>query len=180
MRRKIFFFLAVLALVLYSATPLLAEASLGGFGVAGAFSSNPDDWHSIVVDLESSALVRIYGKVVSDILPTDIYVGVSENMSSVKTWLGDSEGNYLKTGKDDAYLVIEGQAADAERAMDISVDFVCYKAGEQQILQPIGVPVRGRTQSQDESSAGCDAGFGGAFFAAAAILSIIRSYMRKT
>lgn len=170
MRRLLFFsiFIAVIAIM----------ASTQSAWADGAFSTDHDDWHSIVVDLESSALVRIYGKIVSDILPTDIYIGVSEYMSSVVTWLGDSEGNEPKPETDDIYLVIEGQAPSAELASEISVDYVCYKMGDTRMIQSIGVPVLGRASAQpQEDNGGCSAGFSGALLFCGVILSAIH---RKT
>jgi hypothetical protein len=149
--------------------------------VPDAFSADARDWHAVVVDLESSALVRVYGRIVNDAYPTDLAVGMSGHISSVSAWIGDSGGSqigaarhngYLEGG--DRYLVIEGKAASADTAGDATVRFVSYKIDGFPKIQFMDIPVHAKSAAaaQTDDSGGCNVGAG--FVTAGAVFVLCR------
>ncbi len=133
-----------------------------------AFSADAHDWHTVVIDLGSSMLVRIYGRIVTEALPTDVIAGVSEQLSHVSAWIGDSGGNRVVAaqsggpGEDDRYLVIEGKAASADTTGEISVHFISYKVDGLSKVQFVDIPVRTKSAeaAASEETGGCDLGAG--------------------
>ncbi|MDL2264289.1 hypothetical protein LJC31_06510 [Synergistaceae bacterium OttesenSCG-928-I11] len=139
--------------------------------VPDAFSTSAHDWHTVVVDLGSNALVRIYGRILTEAFPTDVTVGVSEHLSSVSAWIGDSGGNRIRAAQSetdaaqsgDRYLVIEGKAASADVAEATSVHFISYKIDGQSKIQFVDIPVQARAASAaaaTDDAGGCSTGLG--------------------
>jgi hypothetical protein len=184
MRRGVFLFFAGLMALLcfFEAAPAIANdeeyfssVALAEGDVPDAFSADARDWHAVVVDLESSALVRVYGRIADGAYPTDVAVGVSEQVSSVSAWIGDSGGGRIGAAQrsegGDRYLVIEGKAASADVAGDAIVHFISYKIDGLPKIQFVGIPVRTRpaTATQTDNSGGCGTGAG--FAAAGAVFA---------
>jgi hypothetical protein len=186
MRRGVFLFFAGLMALLcfFEAAPAIASGeeyfsseTRTEDDLPDAFSADAHDWHAVVVDLESSALVRVYGRIAEGAYPTDVTVGVSEQVSSVSAWIGDSGGGRIGAAQrsegGDRYLVIEGKAADADVAGDATVRFVSYKIDGFPKIQFVGIPVRTRSAAaQTDDSGGCNASAG--FVAAATVFALCR------
>jgi hypothetical protein len=186
MRRGVFLFFAGLMALLcfFEAAPAIASGeeyfsseARTEDDVPDAFSADARDWHAVVVDLESSALVRVYGRIAEGAYPTDVTVGVSEQVSSVSAWIGDSGGGRIgaapRSGGGDRYLVIEGKTAGADIAGDATVHFVSYKIDRFSKIQFVSIPVHVRpAAAQTDDSGGCNAGAG--FVAVAAVFALCR------
>jgi hypothetical protein len=186
MRRGVFLFFAGLMALFcfFEAAPAIAsgeeyfspEARADG-GLPDAFSADAHDWYAVVVDLESSALVRVYGRIADGAYPTDVAVGVSDQISSVSAWIGDSGGGRIGAAQrsegGDRYLVIEGKAASADVAGDATVHFVSYKIDGLPKIQFVSIPIRTRSAAaQTDDSGGCSSSAGIA--AAGAVFALCR------
>ncbi len=170
MKRVVFSVFAALALsfcLLHVASASTPDAPVV-YDILDAFSSDERDWHTVIIDLGSSTLVRIYGTIVTEAFPTDVAVGVSEQLSHVSAWIGDSGGNQVVAAQagnhaeGDRYLVIEGKAASADIAGEISVHFISYKVDGLSKVQFVDIPVltKSAETASREGAGGCDAGPG--------------------
>ena len=157
--------------------------------VSDAFSASARDWHTVIVDLESNALVRIYGRILTEAFPTDVTVGVSEHLSSISAWIGDSGGNRIRAAQSetdaakggDRYLVIEGKAASADVAEATSVHFISYKIDGQPRIQFVNIPVQTKAASATttDDAGGCSTGLGFSGAGAALCLFALERRLRR-
>jgi hypothetical protein len=134
-----------------------------------AVSGGAEDWISVIVRQDSvqRVLIRLYGKIGTDVAPTDVFADVT-GIEAARVWIGDSNGNPDPEGAPaGSYVIIEGTAPSEATAKEARVNRVWYNFGGVLLTQdfsdspivvgdmPSGDPAWGR------SSGGCDSGFGG-------------------
>lgn len=153
-----------------------------------AFSENPGTWHYVLAGDTASkqVLVRIYGRVVSNSIPTNISVGVDGlsgkigGSEPVSAWLGDSHNNkyedvevvttesYSSRGlTGDRFVIIEGWAP-SEEAANASVRHISYTLDGVPRTQDfrsnpirVGDMQNGPPTLASTGGGGCNAGVGG-------------------
>ncbi|MDR3331214.1 MAG: lectin like domain-containing protein [Synergistaceae bacterium] len=126
---------------------------------------NSDNWYAVIVDLGTSARVRVYSRIISDIIPSDIYVH-TEGLSSTQWWIGDLEGTEVSANSTEdrpKYLVIEGGATNLKSARESSIGMISYKMGGiyRRQFSDMSIPIEtlpGETNST-EGGGGCDLGW---------------------
>lgn len=134
-----------------------------------AFSADAGDWHTVTIDLGSSVLVRIYGKILSGEAPGDVSVALGENLHFVNAWIGDSKGNSVAPDSDEKYLVIEGTAASMGDAAATVIYGISYSADGRRLTQfenePLELVSAASASEQDSAGGGggCASGAEGFF-----------------
>jgi hypothetical protein len=144
-------------------------SATGGTQAPIVFSSESDDWIAVIVRQDSvqSVLVRLYGRIIAEFVPSDVFADVS-GIDGARVWIGDSNGNPLKRGvSGEAYVIIEGAAPSEAAAKEATINWIGCDSGDLSLIQdfsdnPIlvadmasGEPIGGK------SAGGCDASFGG-------------------
>jgi hypothetical protein len=129
-----------------------------------AFSEDPDDWSSLIIDLGNLVHVRIYGKVTSGATPVPIGVD-TEGLRDVKAVIGDSRGYPVESRSQGEaggrYLIIEGTAASEEDALAAVVKSVAYSLDGLEASQFTGSPIRVDSMARLDSSLPENASGGG-------------------
>ena len=158
-----------------------APAVAGEFTEGTAFPPEQSGWHSVTVDLGSSVLVRIYGKILTETTPTDITVTMGETLSFVNAWIGDSKGNPVQADALERYLVIEGTAANLTEANDTAIQALLYTLNGVRYAQFAKTPMRlaAASSSDNDSAGGCEAGFGLASLAFALAIASVGALKRR-
>ncbi|MDR1483128.1 MAG: lectin like domain-containing protein [Synergistaceae bacterium] len=144
-------------------------------------SADAAEWRALIVNSKAGAVVRAFAKVITDTLPSDMYVSVT-GLSSAKCGVVESVSEVfpdVESGSSDRYIEIRGIVADAALAKAVTIDYISYKVGGLRMFQifdpPMSVeamPGEVRQENGSSGGGGCSAVHFGALLAACIIVCL--------